>query len=111
MPIDWNAHVNVPVMAVFGEPADFQPVVGAAYTIHGTFHEAFQSVSLAGGMDVATTSPALGVNLFEFLSPPLRGDRVVITATAEHGGGTFVVKEVRPNGIGAAILLLNYVGP
>jgi hypothetical protein len=111
MPIDWNAHVNRPVMAIFGEPATFQPAAGTPFSISGTFHEAFQSVSLAGGMDVATTSPALGVNLFEFLSPPLRGDRVVIIATAEHGGGTFVVKEVRPNGIGAAILLLNFMSP
>lgn len=111
MPIDWNAHVNGPVMAVFGAPANFQPVVGAAFTIHGTFHEAFLSVSIAGGMDAATTSPAIGVNLSEFPTPPLQRDKVVVTATAEHGGGTFTVKEVRPNGVGAAILLLNFVSP
>lgn len=54
--------------------------------------------------------PALGVQLFEFEVPPRQKDRVVITPTKLHGGGTYVVKEVQPNGVGLAVLLLNYVG-
>jgi hypothetical protein len=109
--IDWDKVVNGPVMGVFGEPATFQPAVGAPFTIHGTFHEAYTSVVVADEMAVSTTGPAIGVRLSEFPAPPKQKDRVVITATSLHGGGTYVVKEMRPNGIGGALLLLNYVGP
>jgi len=108
--IDWDKIVNGPVMGVFGEPAVFQPVVGAPFDIHGTFHEAYKSVDLVGGMGVTSEMPALGVQLSEFLIHPLQKDRVAITATALHGGGTYAVKEVQPNGLGAAVLLLNRVG-
>lgn len=108
--IDWDRMVNGPVMGVFGEPALFQPVIGAAFGIHGTFHEAYKSVDLVGGMGVTSEMPALGVQLSEFPVHPLQKDRVVITATSLHGGGTYVVKEVQPNGVGAAVLLLNLVG-
>lgn len=109
--IDWDKAVNGPVMAAFGEPAQFLPAAGTPFAIHGTFHEAYKSVEFADGMGVATESPAIGVQLSEFPTAPKQRDQVAITATALHGGGTYVVKEVRPNGIGAALLLLNYVGP
>jgi hypothetical protein len=108
--IDWDKVVNGSVMGVFGESAVFQPVAGAPFNIHGTFHEAYKSVDLAGGMGITSEMPALGVQLSEFPVTPLQKDRVVITATALHGGGTYAVKEVQPNGIGAALLLLNRVG-
>jgi len=108
--IDWDKAVNGPVMGVFGEPALFQPVTGTPFGIYGTFHEAYKSVDLAGGMGITSEMPALGVQLSEFLVHPLQKDRVVITATAQHGGGTYAVKEVQPNGVGAALLLLNRTG-
>ena len=110
MAIDWDKMVNGPVMGVFGEPAVFQPAFGTPFGIHGTFHEAYKSVDLAGGMGMTTEMPALGVQLAEFPVQPLQKDRVAIAATALHGGGTYVVKEVQPNGVGAAVLLLNRVG-
>src|SRR3569623_1562306 len=108
--IDWDKVVTGPVMSVFGEPALFTPVAGSAFTIHCTFHEAYKGVEFADGMAVTSASPAIGVQLSEFPSEPAQRDQVAITATSLHGGGTYVVKEVRPNGIGAALLLLNYVG-
>lgn len=107
--IDWQSLLNAPVMGVFGEAASFQPRAGAAHDIHGTFHEAFKSIDLLGGSDVTSVMPELGVVLSEFQVPPQQGDLIVITPTALHGGGTYVVKEVRPNGIGVAVLLLNWL--
>lgn len=107
MAIDWDTMVNGPVMGVFGEPAMFRPATSAPFRIHGTFHESYKSLELAGGMGMTTEIPALGVQLAEFRVPPLQKDRVVITPTALHGGGTYVVKEVQKNGIGGAMLLLN----
>ncbi len=109
--IDWDRMVNGPVQAQFGELAQFQPVVGAAYGIYGTFHEAYKAVDLVGGTGLTTEMPALGVQLAQFTVSPRQKDRVVITATNLHGGGTYVVKEMQANGVGMAILLLNYVGP
>jgi hypothetical protein len=107
--IDWDNTLNGPVMSTFGEQALYQPAAGAAFFIHGTFHEAYKSVEIADGMGITTVSPAIGVQLSEFPVAPSQKDRIVITATGLHGGGTYVVKEVQPNGIGAALLLLNYV--
>lgn len=109
--IDWDRMVNGPVQAQFGESAQFQPVVGVAFGIHGTFHEAYKAVDLVGGTGLTTEMPALGIQLTEFAVMPRQKDRVVITPTKLHGGGTYVVKEVQANGVGLATLLLNYVGP
>lgn len=109
--IDWDRMVNGPVMSVFGELALYRPAVGLSFDIHGTFHEAYKSLDLTGGTGLTTEMPALGIQLSEFRVPPRQRDQVVITATNLHGGGTYAVKEVQPNGIGAAVLLLNYTGP
>lgn len=105
--IDWDKLVNGPVMGVFGEQALFQPAAGGAFNVTGTFHEAYLSVDV-GGNGVTSVSPALGVRLSQFAAVPLQGDGVVITATALHDGGTYTVKEVQRNGVGLAVLLLNW---
>lgn len=106
--IDWGAIVNGPVMGLFGEPVQYLPIAGTPITINGTFHEAYNSVTVADGMPVTTESPALGVNLSDFPVPPRQKDEVTITATALHAGGIYTVKEVQKNGIGGALLLLNH---
>lgn len=105
--IDWDKVVNGPVMGVFGETHQYKSLAGTPFDVSGTFHEAYSSVTVVNDMAVTTESPALGVNLSDFPAPPRQKDQVVVTATPLHGGGTFVVKEVRPNGVGGAILLLN----
>jgi hypothetical protein len=107
--IDWDKVVNGPVMGVFGETAQYRPYSGMPFDVPSTFHEAFSNVSVVDGMAVTTVSPALGVNLSDFPAPPRQKDEVVIAATSLHGGGTFTVKEVQPNGVGSALLLLNHV--
>ncbi|MGI4849561.1 MAG: head-tail joining protein [Janthinobacterium lividum] len=107
--IDWDAVCNAPVMAVFGELAQFQPYNADPFDVHGTFHEAYKSIDLAGGMGITTESPAFGIRLAEFALPPGQRDEIRITPTNLHGGGVYTVKEVQPNGIGAAVLILNWV--
>jgi hypothetical protein len=107
--IDWDQVVNGPVMEVFGEKHRYKPVAGTPFDVPGTFHEAYSSVTVVNDMAVTTESPALGVNLSSFPAPPRQKDEVTIEATSLHGGGTFTVKEVRPNGIGGVLLLLNKV--
>lgn len=107
---NWDKLVNGPVMSIFGEPATYQPALGMPFTILGTFHEAYKSVDLVGGMGITSESPALGIRLLDFARYPLQKDLVVIPVTALHGGGTYIVKEVQPNGIGGAVLLLNRMG-
>jgi hypothetical protein len=108
--IDWDQMVNGPVMTVFGERTVFQPIFGTPFPITGTFHEAYKSVDLVGGMGITSEMPALGVQLSQFPVHPRQKDGVAIVATAMHGGGTYVVKEVQVNGLGGALLLLNRVG-
>jgi len=106
--VDWD-RVNAQVDAEFGDPAQYAPAVGLPFTITGTFHQAYKSLDFADGVGVTSESPAIGVRLTEFPTQPKQGDRITITATNLHDGGTYVVKDVRRNGIGAAILLLNKV--
>lgn len=108
--IDWDKFVNLPIQKVFGELATFQSATGLEFPITGTFHEAYKSLDLSGDTAMTTEVPALGVQLSEFPVKPKQKDLVLITPTSLHGGGTYVVKEVQPNGVGAAVLLLNRMG-
>jgi hypothetical protein len=104
--IDWDKAVLGPVMAIFGESVMYQPASGASFSITGVFDEAYRGISLAGGTDVPSVMPVLGVRIVEFSAFPKRGDRLTVIRTNE----TFVLKEVEPDGHGDAKLLLNFVG-
>lgn len=103
--IDWDSLVIGPLMKVFGEPEPvrFMPATLAPFGIDGIYDPAYVEVELAGGMGVTSARPVLGVQLSQFASPPLQGDRLTIVRTGE----TFLVKEVRPDGHGWAKLMLN----
>lgn len=101
--IDWDAAVLGPLNGVFGESAWYMPATTRPLPITGIFDEAYRDIDLAGGMGVSTTQPVLGVQLSQFPELPEQGDRLTIARTKE----TFIVKEVRPDGHGAAKLMLN----
>jgi hypothetical protein len=109
--IDWDSAVLAPLHGVFGETVQYFPAVGQPFNITGIFDEAYKSVDMSDAVAMATDMPVLGVRLAEFPVSPKQRDTLVITANDQHSGGTFVVKEVRPDGHGEAKLLLNYVGP
>lgn len=101
--IDWDSAVLGPVMGVFGEAVRFMPATTRPTSITGVFDEAYVEVDPTGGMGVISARPVLGVRLSQFVTPPLQGDRLTIVRTGE----TFIVNEVRPDGHGAAKLMLN----
>lgn len=106
--VDWDALVIGPLTGpIFGEPFTFIPASGdQPFAVGGVFMEAYQGIALAGGQDVNTVAPMLGVQLSAFQSPllgPKQDDKV----TRQKTGVTYVIRDVQPDGVGAAKLLLN----
>jgi hypothetical protein len=101
--IDWDKVVVGPTTGVFGEPVHYMPAAAAPFDIVGVYDDAYVEVDPAGSMGVTSARPVLGVQLSAFPSPPLQSDRLTIVRTGE----AFFVKEVRPDGHGAAKLMLS----
>lgn len=102
MSIDWDSAVLAPLNNIFGEPAIFTPFDGDDYSITAIFDDAYQSISVAGGMPVNTTQPIAGVRLAEFPVLPQQDDRLLRPKTGE----LFAIKDVQPDSHGGAKLLL-----
>lgn len=108
--IDWDLLVGRPCVGIFGQPVLYTSATGQRFSILGVFDEAYTELTpLPGGgmMDVgdptniSTTRPVLGVQLAGFLVQPRQGDLLAVA------GQLFWVREVRPDGHGAAKLMLN----
>lgn len=108
MAIDWNQAVIGPLTKVFGEACAYTMGNGTSFPITAVFDEAYLGVSVAGGVEVTTEIPVLGVQLSQFptgyRADEAQGDTVTINRTGE----TFVVKEGRPDGHGHAKLMLTF---
>jgi hypothetical protein len=104
--IDWQANVVGPCIAVFGEPATFKARSwNMPFGISAIFDDAFKVVTMSrDGTEVLSTFPAAGVNLADFPVMPAQGDEV----TREGTGQTYVVREVRKDSHGGAMLILNF---
>lgn len=112
MGVNWDRHLLRPLHGVFGDPVDFRPSGGAAYTISGIFDRAYtQDVEpLEDGSTINTTSPVLGVLDSEFLLPPKRGDRVFIGLVGgEQVNTLFTISDIQPDSHGGSKLILNRV--
>lgn len=105
MTIDWGA-LTASCRDVFGETVTYTPQTGAPLTINGIYDDAYIEVTAAGdGSAITSTFPVLGVLLSDLPAPPLQGDQYSVARTGE----TLVVKEVRPDSHGWAILKSNRV--
>ena len=112
MGINWDQHLLRPLQGVFGDPVDFRPAVGAAYTISGIFDRAYtQEVEpLDDGSTINTTSPVLGVLDSQFSVPPKKGDRVFIGIVGGQTVNTlFTIADIHPDSHGGSKLILNRV--
>ncbi len=112
MGINWDQHLLRPLQGVFGDPVDFRPAGGAAYTISGIFDRAYtQEVEpLDDGSTINTTSPVLGVLDSEFSIPPKKGDRVFIgTVGGEPVNTLFTIADIQSDSHGGSKLILNRV--
>lgn len=105
--IDWDAEVIGPLMGVFGEPVTYLPASGGQITITGIFDDAFLKEVMFEDASTGVTeiSAVLGVQISQFPAAPAQNDRLTIVRT----GATFVVREARLDGHGAAKLLLSRV--
>lgn len=101
--IDWDSVVIGPIVGVFGEPVRYMPATTAPFDIDGNFDAAYIEVDRESGMGITTARPLLGVQLSQFPTAPLQGDRLTIVRTGE----TYSVNDVRDDSHGWANLILN----
>lgn len=106
MAVDWNSKVIGPCISVFGEPVTYRPVTGSPYAITGVFDEAYKPVDMLDtASEIISTIPVLGVQLAQFVAPPVENDKLFILSV----GSTYIVRAVQPDGHGGAKLMLNFV--
>ena len=109
--IDFDTLVNAPCMQVFGEAAVHTAPGYLSQAVTGVFDEAYLAVTPLGdvgrdiGMpaDINEKQPMLGVRLAQFVRPPQQGDAIKIVRT----NTVYIIREVQPDGHGAAKLLMN----
>lgn len=108
MPINWDGLVLGPLQKVFGVPVTYMPAAGGSFTVSGVFDDAYLKEVM---FDDATTgvtevSAVVGVQLSQFSALPKQNDRLSVPSA----NSTFLVREVRQDGRGAAKLMLSRVG-
>lgn len=120
MPIDWDAELLAPVMAVFGEGDSAVPATLPTYTPRGlapfalpdsVFDAAYEQVEIHDdGLQTTTKRPILGVRTALFARDPAQNDIVFIPATTMNGlpapGRRYIVKDAQADGHGHAKLML-----
>ena len=111
--IDWDAVLLAPVMREFGDGTASDPSTLPVYMPAGgmpfaladaVFDRAYSEVTIEGEAST-TRRPCLGVRLALFAVDPAQNDKVSIPSAP----GTFIVKDVQPDGHGHAKLML--MGP
>jgi hypothetical protein len=65
------------------------------------FDDAYVDQNQIDGVEANTARPVLGVALSQFATPPAQNDTAVIR------GSTYIIRDVRADGHGWALLLLN----
>lgn len=103
-----DAKILTPLQKTFGTAITYQPAVGAPFQITGIYDKAFFGVDPTTGEAVVTNQPTVGVQLSQFAGQPLplQGDQLLVIRSGEQ----WEVREVHPDGHGAARLMLNVPG-
>jgi hypothetical protein len=94
-----------------GEPMTFIPSTGEpAFAITGVMHEASRMMSAAEGVEYVSEVPTISTSISLIQTVigrrPLQEDRLIVPRL----GNEYIVREARYDGLGAAWLLLNFVG-
>jgi hypothetical protein len=105
--IDWDANVLAPNFTVFGEPANYQPVIGDPFDITIVFDRAYtrEYVMEDGKSGWTSVSPTAGIRVCEFINDPQQNDRIFIPSQ----NALFIVRDCRPDSHGGARLFLNRI--
>lgn len=103
-----DAKILSPLQRRFGTAITYQPATGVPFPISGIYDKAFFGVDPTTGESVVTNQPTVGVQMSQFSghANPLQGDQLTILRTGE----VWVIREVHPDGHGAARLMLNVPG-
>jgi hypothetical protein len=102
--IDFDSLVNGPVADTFAEPVIFRPASGGSFPVRGVFDRAYRAVEVTGnGEAVTSVHPCIQVRLSEMPQRPAQGDLWDVPSVAL----SFITREVQPDGLGFALLLLN----
>lgn len=114
MALDWDALVGAPVMQVMGDAVEYAPVATGIYAPVATAVYDQPHVDLyddRGQPAGSVVRPVIGVRLEQLPSAPAQNDRVYVSvANGQAINKTFVVSDVRPDGLGWALLDLTEMG-
>ena len=107
--IEWDSVLLAPVEGVFGQPAIYGTRDGAQYPLNGVFDEAVTDVDVSESPPVTTVHPVYGYRVSALPVPARQGDTLFIPAApgAPLADARYVVREVRIDGHGWGLLLLN----
>ncbi|MGF6978954.1 hypothetical protein QFZ94_007469 [Paraburkholderia sp. JPY465] len=108
--IDWDSLLLAPVESVFGQSANYYSADGHyAALLNGVFDEAVTDVDVMDGVPVTTKRPCYGFRVSQLPVTAQQGDTLLIPAApgAPLADTTYVVREVRVDGHGWCLLLLN----
>jgi len=105
--LDLDSTAIAACIGTFGESVTYMPAARQPFQISAIFHSPFHRLvqfedGTAGATEAAAT---LGVQLSQFAMPPAQGDSLFVPRISTQ----FVVREVRVDGVGAAMLTLNEV--
>lgn len=105
--VDLDCTAIAACIETFGVPVIYQPAAGGSFQIIGIFQSPFHRLVQQDDGTVGATEAAatLGVQLSQFPANPVQND----TLSVPSANTTFVVREVRIDGVGAAMLTLNKV--
>lgn len=90
------------VQAHLGGSVTYAPTVGQPVTVKGVFDEAYERVD-GFGSGVSSSGPAVHVTLADLPSDPATDVEALITIN----GQSYKAREVKPDGMGGAMLLLH----
>lgn len=107
--IAWDSLLLAAVDGIFGQPATYRTRAGVEYPLHGVFDEAVTDVDVSESPPVTTVHPVFGYRVAALPVPAHQGDTLLIPAApgAPLADARYVVREVRVDGHGWALLLLN----
>jgi len=89
-------------LAVFGIDCSFRPKAGGVFSIRGIFENKYLGVEPSTGMPISTSSPQIGIKLAHLpAGVGIKRDDIFVV-----NGKSFSVREVRPDGLGAATVML-----
>lgn len=107
--IAWDSVLLAPVEGVFGQPAIYRTRDGTEYPLNGVFDEAVTDVDVSESPPVTTVRPVFGYRVGTLPVTAHQGATLFIPAApgAPLADARYIVREVRIDGHGWALLLLN----